>query len=138
MLKHPSKKSHRRLLELQIAYAVVGSLFNLVSLMQIMLGHPGLTSTSPIAGLTTMAIILLAAIAGINGYYKVLLAINVLLITPLLYSGVFAHLRTILSSDVEVFIQLPLSIAVAINSFGSVVMTLVIIFFIKLKSLRDN
>jgi hypothetical protein len=133
MLKHPSKKLHRRLLGLQIAYAVVGSLFNLVSLMQIMLGQPSLTSTSPIGGLTIMAVVLLATIAGINGYYKVLLAINVLLITPLLYSGVFAHLRTILSSDVEAFIQLPLVIAVAINSFGAMVMALVIIFFIKLK-----
>ncbi|MBL4674177.1 MAG: hypothetical protein JKX81_18095 [Arenicella sp.] len=132
MKKKPISLIALRLLGLQIVYAVVASLFNLASLRQITLGQPGLTNTSPVAGLIMMVIILIAAVAGLKGYDKVLLAINLLLITPLLYSGIFEHLRVIFSSDVGV-LQAPLGIAVAINSFGAIVMTLVVILFIKLE-----
>jgi hypothetical protein len=131
MIKKPLTISFLRLIRLQIAYAVAGCLFNLVSLILIALGQSGLTNTSPIAGLIIMAVVSLAALAGLKGYNKILLAINLFLVAPLLYSGVFAHLRVILSNDTASIFQAPLAMAMVINSFGVTVMTLVIIFFIK-------
>jgi len=114
---------YRNLLLLQLIYAGTGSLFNFISLVRIAIGDTPLTQTNPAIGILVMSCIAGAASAGLFGFVKTFTVCNLILIPPLLFGGIVPH---VLASAHQIgsTLLIPLVVAVGINIFGVVVMTL--------------
>ena len=116
-------QGHRNFLLLQLIYAGTGSLFNIISLVRIAIGDTPLTQTNPSIGILVMACIAGAASAGLFGYIKTFTVCNLMLIPPLLLGGIVPHVLASAHQNGSTLLS-PLVVAVGINIFGVVVMTL--------------
>ena len=107
-----------RLLKLQSLYAVLGVLFNVVSLILISQGGEPLTPNQPIQGLVVMTIYGLMLISGFLNKETIYKAFMVLAVLLLGYGGVFNHLNFLRESP-ELYHSVAAGvIGVGINIFG--------------------
>lgn len=107
------------LLKLQGIYFILGTLYNIISIIMIHQGMNGLASTSPYLGLLVMAVYGLFLIPGFSGriyLYRILMGISLIVLG---YGGVLSH---ILNHEHLYLYHSTMAwmAAIMINSFGTV------------------
>ena len=112
------------LLKLQIVYALTAILFNVVSLLRIKFDQAGLTDTNPALGIAVISPIIISAWAALKGYNTLFLAINSAFIPLLIYAGIVKHLPNLSLLPLASILTSPLVLAIVINCFGVIVMTM--------------
>lgn len=112
------------LLKLQIVYAITAILFNVVSLLRIKFDLAGLTDTNPVLGIAVISPIIISAWAALKGYNTLFLAINSALIPLFIYAGIVKHLPNFSLIPLASIFTSPLVLAIVINCFGVIVMTM--------------
>lgn len=107
-----------KLLKLQLAYVLLGLLFNLINYYLLIKNNRQLTPTQPNLGILAM---LIYASFLITGYYKKIIWYRVLMAISILifgYSGILKHIINF-SQEPELYYSFfVLIIAVVINVFG--------------------
>lgn len=107
----------KTLLRLQRLYALIGTTYNLSSMVMVYFGAPPLSATSAVGGLVAMAVYALFLMPGSFGHhktYRFLMTISVLILG---YGGVINHLLNI--NELQLYHSTPAwTLAIVINLFG--------------------
>ncbi len=108
----------RTLLVLQIAYAVMGVGYNVLSYISVASGGQAFSATAPLTGglsLTLYALCLVPGFLGYTGIYRVLMALSIVVFG---YGGIVKHLLNY-PGGLEVYSSMTAYIlAIGINVFG--------------------
>ncbi len=110
----------KRLLQMQVAYAIAGIIYNLVSYASLSLHGVALAPTAPVSGALVMGAYYLCLLPGSMGYvilYRILMAIAVVVIG---YGGVAKHVMNYFSGLQGYSSTLAWALAILINGVGLV------------------
>jgi hypothetical protein len=86
-----------RLLKYQLAYAVAGISYNIVSLIMFYTSGRTLSTTSPYLGMTTLLVYAVCLLFGHFGYHAVYRTLMLVSIIGFGYAGIYLHLLNISS-----------------------------------------
>jgi len=114
------------ILILQYLWATLGLLYNAISFIRIDNGGAALAPTDPYAGAIFIGICILIFSIGFTRHLKIYATLIAVLACLLSYSGLFLHVAAYLSDPAlpDYASGLSWAVAVAINSFGVVVLVL--------------
>lgn len=115
----------------QFVYACLGIAFNLVSIAVAISTGATLTQTNPWLGIAMMALVAGAARIGRSQHFKTFVICNLVLLVPLIHSGVLKHASTLSTLDFSQAIGSPLFYALLINVFGVVVLATSLAFALR-------
>ena len=106
------------LLKLQLFYAFLALLFNIISCLLILEGGSGLTPTDPKVGMVAMFLYASCLLPAKMNRFKLYRGLMVLAVLLFAYSGIVKHIL-VLSQSPEVYFSLAVGIlAIGINLFG--------------------
>lgn len=107
----------KALLRLQLTYALLGTSYNLCSMVMMYFGAPPLSATSAVGGLLAMAVYMLFLIPGFFGHHKTYRLLMTASVLALGYGGVINHLLNI--NEPQLYHSTTAwAFAIGINLFG--------------------